>query len=72
MWMDYMGTVLEGVPRAGYVMPDNMVAVRINNKGLRDPNGELVEYFYQESQPLEQPTTLPEKSQSEMVKDQLF
>ncbi|MGB8408529.1 MAG: penicillin-binding protein 1A [Gallionella sp.] len=72
MWMDYMGTVLEGIPRAGYLMPDNMVAVRINNKGLRDPNGELVEYFYQESQPLEQPTTLPEKSQSEMIKDQLF
>jgi len=72
MWMGYMGTVLKGVPRAGYAMPDNMVAVRINNKGLRDPNGELVEYFYQENQPLEHPAALPEKSQSETVKDQLF
>jgi hypothetical protein len=49
-----------------------MLAVRINNKGLRVPNGELVEYFYQENLPLGQPAALPEKSQSETVKDQLF
>ena len=72
MWMDYMGTVLKGVPRAAFAKPDNMLAVRINNKGLRVPNGELVEYFYQENLPLGQPAALPEKSQSETVKDQLF
>ena len=72
MWMDYMGTVLKGVPRAAFAKPDNMLAVRINNKGLRVPNGELVEYFYRENLPLGQPAALPEKSQSETVKDQLF
>jgi len=72
IWMDYMGNVLKNVPEAAYNMPDNMVAARINNKGLRDPNGELVEYFYQEKLPSEQPGTPAEKSQSEAVKDQLF
>lgn len=72
MWMDYMGTVLKGVPAAAYARPDNMVAVRINNNGLRDPNGELIEYFYRESLPLEQPVALPGKSQKETVKDQLL
>ena len=72
MWMDYMGTVLKGVPTAAYARPDNMVAVRINNNGLRDPNGELIEYFYRENRPLEQPAALPGKSQKETVKDQLL
>lgn len=72
MWMDYMGTVLKGVPRATYTKPDNMVTARINNSGLRDPNGDLFEYFYQEYLPLKQPAALPEKSQKETVKDQLF
>jgi penicillin-binding protein 1A len=66
MWMEYMGTVLKNVPEAVYIRPDNMVAVRINNKGLSDPNGGRVEYFYQEKSPREQPTTPPEKSQSEV------
>lgn len=72
MWMDYMGAVLKGVPTAAYARPDNMVAVRINNNGLRDPNGELIEYFYRENPPLEQPAALPGKSQKETVKDQLL
>jgi len=72
MWMDYMGTVLKDVPEAIYILPDNMVAVRINNKGLRDPNGELVEYFYRGKLPPEQSATSPENSQTETVKDQLF
>ena len=68
MWMDYMGKVLKGVPEAVYSMPANMVAARINNSGLRDANGEITEYFYQENLP-------PEQSASpfgQAVKDQLF
>jgi len=68
MWMDYMGKVLKGVPEAVYSMPDNMVAARINNIGLRDANGEITDYFYQENLP-------PEQSASpfgQAVKDQLF
>jgi len=48
------------------------VTARINNSGLRDPKGNLFEYFYQENLPTGQPAALPEKSQSETVKDQLF
>jgi len=72
MWIDYMADTLRNVPEAAYSMPDNMVAARINNSGLRDSNGELVEYFYQEKLPPEQAAVSPEKSQSETVKDQLF
>ena len=76
IWMDYMSKVMKDVPEVVYNMPDNMVAARINNDGLRDADGELVEYFYEENLPPEKPAISPdipsEKSQSEAVKDQLF
>ena len=72
MWMDYMGTVLKGVPMGTYAKPDNMVTLRINHSGLPDPNGDLFEYFYGENVPLEHRAALPEKSQSQTLKDQLL
>ena len=72
IWMDYMGKVLKEVPEAVYNTPENMVAARINNDGLRDENGDLVEYFYQENLPPEQTEEKPEKSLIETVIDQLF
>lgn len=72
MWMDYMKKILRNVPEATYNMPDGMVVERINNNGQPDANGELVEYFYQESLPSGQLSTSPGKSQSEAAKDQLF
>ena len=74
MWMSYMGTVLKDVPEATYTMPDNMVAARINRLGYRDPNGDRMEYFYQENVPPTQ-QSLPaatETKPAEAVKDQLF
>ena len=49
IWMSYMEKALKDVPQAFYTMPDNMVALRINDGGKRDPNGSLIEYFYQEN-----------------------
>ncbi|MDE2117000.1 MAG: penicillin-binding protein 1A [Betaproteobacteria bacterium] len=72
IWMDYMSKVLKDVPEVVYTMPNNMVAARINNDGLRAADGELIEYFYQENLPPEQPAATSGKSQSETVKDQLF
>ncbi len=72
IWIDYMGNTLKNVPEATYTMPDNMLAARINNNGLLDPNGELTEYFYQEKLPSKLSVSPLEKSQSEAVKDQLF
>ena len=72
IWMDYMAKVLKDVPEAAYTMPDNMVAARIDNNGLRDPNGELVDYFYQENLPPERSAVPAGNVQSEKVKDQLF
>ena len=72
IWMDYMSNVLKDVPEAVYSMPDNMVAARINSSGLRDANGNVVEYFYQENLPPEQLAAPTGQLQNEKVKDQLF
>jgi penicillin-binding protein 1A len=72
MWMDYMAETLKNVPEAVYSMPDKMVAARINNNGLLNPEGELTEYFYEEKLPASQSSSPQVKSQSEAVKDQLF
>jgi hypothetical protein len=56
-------------------MPEEMVAVRINNNGHRDENGELVEYFYKENVPAEHPMPAPEENNGtppDTVKDQLL
>ncbi|MDD5384661.1 MAG: penicillin-binding protein 1A [Gallionella sp.] len=75
IWMGYMEKALKDVPQAAYAMPDNMVAVRINENGHRDANGSLFEYFYQENIPPEQ--TMPhvpneENRPADTIKDQLL
>ncbi|MFA5824569.1 MAG: penicillin-binding protein 1A [Gallionellaceae bacterium] len=74
MWMSYMEKVLKDVPEAEYTMPDNMVTVRINDQGLRDPNGGRVEYFYQENVPAAAGDAQSGESAERIdsVKDQLF
>ncbi len=73
MWMGYMEKMLKDVPEAVYTMPDNMMAARINDNGLRDPNGNRIEYFYQENLPPEQSAAPdPAAKPAEAVKDQLF
>ena len=74
IWMSYMGKVLKDVPEATYNMPDNMVAVHINNEGYRDDNSPLVEYFYQENVPSEHPIVTPneEIKPADTIKDQLL
>ncbi len=74
IWMGYMGKVLQGVPEAEYSMPDNMVAVRINNNGHRDENGPLTEYFYQENVPSLQSTPTPVETGAPVntIRDQLL
>ena len=67
IWMDYMAAVLKNVPQAVYTLPENMVAEHISDDGLRDVDGRLVEYFYQENLPPEK-----EKSLIETIIDQLF
>jgi penicillin-binding protein 1A len=75
MWMSYMGTVLKGVPQAIYTMPDGIVEARINSKnGLRDPNGDRTEIFYQENLPQEQGVLQLDNASkpAETIRDQLF
>lgn len=74
IWMSYMGTVLKGVPEAVYTMPDGMVAARINQNGLRDPNGDRTEVFYQENLPPIQTTPQQDNTAkpADTVRDQLY
>jgi penicillin-binding protein 1A len=73
MWMGYMEKVLPGVPEAVYSMPGNMDAARINDNGLRDPNGNRIDYFYREFLPPEQSLIIDTASSpAETVTDQLF
>jgi penicillin-binding protein 1A len=74
IWMSYMEKALKNVPEAVYTMPDNMVAVHINEEGFRDDNSPRVEYFYEENVPPEH--TMPAPSEeikpADTVKDQLL
>lgn len=74
IWMDYMAKILKDVPEAVYSMPENMVAVRINENGLRDPNGTREEYFYQENLPpsVGESASGEGAEHNDSMKDQLF
>jgi hypothetical protein len=55
-------------------MPDNMVAVHINEEGYRDENSPRIEYFYQENVPPEHAISTPseEIKPADTIKDQLL
>ena len=78
IWMSYMGKMLTDVPEAEYTMPENMVAVPINDEGQPDPTSERIEYFYQENAPSEQflPFAIDnenvEPTDTDAIKDQLL
>jgi penicillin-binding protein 1A len=75
IWMGYMEKILKNVPEATYTMPDNMVAIHINEDGYRDDNSPRIEYFYRENVPPEHalPTAPSEDTKpADTVKDQLL
>lgn len=76
IWIGYMDKALKDVPQAVYPVPDSMVAARINEEGLRDESGSLVDFFYQENVPLSlpMPPLVPddETRPAETLKDQLL
>ncbi|HTP96511.1 MAG TPA: penicillin-binding protein 1A [Burkholderiales bacterium] len=78
IWMGYMGKVLKGVPEEPLVVPEGIVTARINpESGLREPDGKLVEYFYNEYLPPEHEAAqadarLPGARPPEEIRNQLF
>lgn len=74
IWMSYMGKILKDVPEATYTLPDNMVAVHINEEGYRDDSSPRIEYFYQENVPPEHAPLVPNEQAkpADAVKDQLL
>ena len=72
IWMGYMEKMLKGVPEVEYSVPEHVISVRINENGLRDPNGNRTEYFYEENPPPEQGETTPEGNKPAETNDQLF
>jgi len=74
IWMSYMDVILRGVPKAVYNMPEDMVAIPINDDGFRDDNSARIEYFYLENAPADQvkPTHDEETKPADTIKDQLL
>jgi penicillin-binding protein 1A len=74
IWMAYMAKVLKDAPQAVYTMPEDMAAVRINDAGGRDANGNRTEYFYKENIPNATGDSLSADSTDhpDSVKEQLF
>jgi penicillin-binding protein 1A len=74
MWISYMEKVLKDVPQAEYVVPENMVAMHINDDGLHDESSPRIEYFYQENAPSGAAITsaIEQSKPTEAVKDQLL
>jgi penicillin-binding protein 1A len=62
IWMDYMGGMLKNTPEIEYSVPEHIVTARINDNGLRDPNGNRLEYFYEENVPPEQGNAVSESA----------
>lgn len=73
IWMGYMGEMLKDSPEIEYTVPPHMVTARINDEGLRDPDGTHIEYFYEENVPAERSSSLLEIFKpTESGTDQLF
>lgn len=71
IWIDYMGAILKDVPGIEYSIPEHIVTARINENGLRDPDGSRVDYFYEENLPPEQ-SSVPIESTKPSETEQLF
>ena len=71
IWIDYMGAILKDIPGIEYSIPEHIVTARINENGLRDPDGARVDYFYEENLPAEQSST-PAESSKPAENEQLF
>jgi penicillin-binding protein 1A len=73
IWMDYMGEILKNTPQIEYAVPPGIVTARINDEGMRDPEGNRIEYFYEENLPPEGSRRLLEIFKpAESDTDQLF
>ncbi|MBA4381454.1 MAG: penicillin-binding protein [Sideroxydans sp.] len=71
IWIDYMGAILKDIPGIEYSIPEHIVTARINENGLRDPDGSRVDYFYEENLPPEQ-SSVPVDSAKPAESEQLF
>jgi penicillin-binding protein 1A len=71
IWIDYMGAILKDIPGIEYAIPEHIVTARINENGLRDPDGSRVDYFYEENLPPEQ-SSVPIESSKPTENEQLF
>jgi penicillin-binding protein 1A len=67
-----MEKMLKGVPEVEYTVPEHIITTRINDDGLHDPNGNRIEYFYEENPPPEQGEILQETNKPGTTNDQLF
>ncbi|HET7062206.1 MAG TPA: penicillin-binding protein 1A [Nitrosospira sp.] len=72
IWINYMGKTLKGVPMGSYSPPPGITQARINPAtGLREPEGTMNEYFFEEQLPPEAENKIEEvlKSVEDVIKE---
>lgn len=74
MWISYMDKVLKNIPMENYIAPKGITTARINpDTGLRQADGRLTEYFFQEQLPPLAEINLDDRpSFTEDYRDQLY
>ena len=74
MWMDYMENSLKKIPIENELPPPGIITANINpDTGLREPSGEITEFFYQEQLPPQAEIYFGDlNNSSETLRDQLF
>jgi penicillin-binding protein 1A len=72
IWINYMGKSLKGVPMGSYSPPAGITTAKINPAtGLRDPQGTMTEYFFDEQLPPEAENKIEEalRSVEDVIKE---
>lgn len=72
IWINYMGKIMKGVPMGSYSPPPGITTAKINPAtGLRDPQGTMTEYFFDEQLPPEAENKIEEalRSVEDVIKE---
>lgn len=73
MWIDYMASALKSIPVANPSPPQGVVVAKINPEtGMRDQEGTLNEYFFQEQLPPETDYLFRDFGITDQMENQLF
>jgi len=71
IWINYMGKALKGTREMALRIPEGVVTAKVNENGLRSPEGKPEWFFRENVPPIQGPTDSVQRT-PEDVKNQLF